>query len=261
MKDIWMEKAKDILKDILVKRGLEVCDDNHYVVSLNFRDIQLLRDAIATALQEVARERDEEIESLEYSLQALAEKMVYRGNSVGFIYDKKEVYSKIIDRVFGVMKEFGVVPDGETDIADLLRKQLSEKEAKIEDLERALRIESQEPMERSQEANHYNWLEDKQEKLEARINELEACCDMSTPLGMLPINSIGMRKIVDYSVSLEQKLEKAVGALNSFQRWFASLPEDKTLFTEGWNKIQDSLIEVFKIQFNALKELSEDKNG
>ncbi len=47
-------------------------------------------------------------------------------------------------------------------------------EAENEKLNRALRIESSEPEERSQEANHYNWLDDKNEELTAENARLKA---------------------------------------------------------------------------------------
>ena len=50
---------------------------------------------------------------------------------------------------------------------------LAKKNLRIAELERALAIESQEPEERSQEANHYNWLDNENEKLQMRIRELE----------------------------------------------------------------------------------------
>jgi uncharacterized FlaG/YvyC family protein len=48
-----------------------------------------------------------------------------------------------------------------------LREENASLKRRCEELERALRIESNEPEERSQEANHYNWLEDQNEKLKA----------------------------------------------------------------------------------------------
>jgi len=54
-----------------------------------------------------------------------------------------------------------------------LEQQLSSSQKRVEELERALRIESSEPEERSQESAHYNWLDDKNEELEKRIEELE----------------------------------------------------------------------------------------
>ena len=53
------------------------------------------------------------------------------------------------------------------------RLQLSASQKKVEELERALRIESSEPEERSQESAHYIWLDDKNEELEKRVEELE----------------------------------------------------------------------------------------
>ena len=56
---------------------------------------------------------------------------------------------------------------------DRVCDELSASQKRVEQLERALRIESSEPEERSQESAHYIWLDDKNEELEKRIEELE----------------------------------------------------------------------------------------
>jgi ribosomal protein L9 len=53
-----------------------------------------------------------------------------------------------------------------------LREENASLKRRCEELERALRIESNEPEERSQEANHYNWLEDQNEKLKALAEKM-----------------------------------------------------------------------------------------
>lgn len=53
-----------------------------------------------------------------------------------------------------------------------------------------------------------------------------------------------------------QVIAKMRQAFGKFQEWFKSLPEKETLFTEGRNKKQDKLIEVFRVQFEA-RALSE----
>jgi predicted RNase H-like nuclease (RuvC/YqgF family) len=53
-----------------------------------------------------------------------------------------------------------------------LREENASLKRRCEELERALRIESNEPEERSQEANHYNWLEDQNEKLKALCEKM-----------------------------------------------------------------------------------------
>ena len=48
-----------------------------------------------------------------------------------------------------------------------------ELQQKLDRAERALLIESSEPEERSQEASHYNWLDDKNEELQQKLDRME----------------------------------------------------------------------------------------
>lgn len=50
----------------------------------------------------------------------------------------------------------------------------------------------------------------------------------------------------------------AIEALESFQVWFKSLPENKTLFTEGKNPQQDALVKLFHLQTSALKSCAKE---
>lgn len=54
-------------------------------------------------------------------LKLLADEMVYRGNSVSFIYDKAQARGKAIDDVFAALKAHGVRSDGNTHVAELVR--------------------------------------------------------------------------------------------------------------------------------------------
>lgn len=65
-----------------------------------------------------------------------------------------------------------------TEENDELKKRVAELEKKVEDAERALRIESNEPEERTQEATHYNWLDNQNKELQNRLSEAEDLNEM-----------------------------------------------------------------------------------
>jgi len=67
-------------------------------------------------------------------------------------------------------------PNAFTYQQDLL-KEIEQKDARIEELERALRIESSEPEERSQESAHYIWLDDQNEKIQQENEQLRKDID------------------------------------------------------------------------------------
>lgn len=70
-------------------------------------------------------ERDEEVSELRDQLGRLAGEMVYRGNSVAYIYQKKDAYAAAIDAMWTALKKHGIRPDGNTSSSDALDKALT----------------------------------------------------------------------------------------------------------------------------------------
>lgn len=75
---------------------------------------------------------EEEIERLQTALTDLADRSVYRGNSVSFIYDKAAAYKAALLRSFAVLHEFGFHADGATELCDLIRAALSSSPAPVQ---------------------------------------------------------------------------------------------------------------------------------
>lgn len=78
---------------------------------------QLDERTMRAALEQIIRERDEEIADLQQQLTDLADRMVYRGNSISWIHSKAENYKAALGRAWDALIAAGISPDGETDVA------------------------------------------------------------------------------------------------------------------------------------------------
>jgi len=70
------------------------------------------------------------IEERDYArakLEQLSQEMIFRGNSVEWIYSKATNYKNAIGRCWDVLSEFGYGPDGYTDISEMIRCALKDK--------------------------------------------------------------------------------------------------------------------------------------
>jgi len=83
----------------------------------NSRDMNT-DQTIADFIRDLIEERDEALSRVD----ELANKMVYRGNSVSYIYSKADDYKATIMEVWDALKEIGYPPDGATSCADMIRK-------------------------------------------------------------------------------------------------------------------------------------------
>lgn len=119
--------AADAPKVVMLWR--EALPDGRYDHNAKNEPLIRQRDYIATvsALQE-------ETASLRQQLSYLAECQQYKGNSVSFIYQKKDAYASAIDKVFDVLGKYGYKADGSTHVADLTDKALCALQARINEL-------------------------------------------------------------------------------------------------------------------------------
>lgn len=153
--------------------------------------------------------KDEEIERLQSALEALAEKMVYRGNSVAYIYNKKDAYAKTIDDIWAALKEAGIHPDGETSCVDIVRNL-------TEQIER-LKGENEK---KTAFCREFIWGEDNPEKYQTLHEQVH------TLLAVLKEASQAMGRIED-----EELLIEHVDALKQLQEAISNI--DKLLPKKG----------------------------
>ena len=125
--------------------------------------------------------RKEAIEIAERELGKLR-KHIYENTSEG-LYDTKK-YNEGIDQAITLLaeylmeindinKQYSNLLDYYPETEQSLIKKNEELQQKLDRAERALLIESSEPEERSQEASHYNWLDDKNEELQQKLDRME----------------------------------------------------------------------------------------
>jgi hypothetical protein len=68
------------------------------------------------------RQAIEERDAAKRDLELLANEMVYKGNSISWIHSKAENYKAALGRAWDALIEAGIHPDGETDVAEGIRK-------------------------------------------------------------------------------------------------------------------------------------------
>ena len=72
-----------------------------------------MKDIIA---QKPSQDLIERCEYAESSLEALADEMIYNGNSVSWLYKKHQSDIAVIHDIWGVLRAAGIPPDGELHI-------------------------------------------------------------------------------------------------------------------------------------------------
>jgi hypothetical protein len=68
------------------------------------------------------RQAIEERDAAKRDLELLASEMVYKGNSISWIHSKAENYKAALGRAWDALIEAGIPCDGQTDVAEGIRK-------------------------------------------------------------------------------------------------------------------------------------------
>lgn len=76
------------------------------------------QEAAASQLREALEERDAAL----LKCDEMAQQTIYHGNSVGWWYEKAIAYKNALSECWRALKEAGIYADGQTDVADAIRK-------------------------------------------------------------------------------------------------------------------------------------------
>jgi hypothetical protein len=110
----------------------------------------LAQPARAVPTLDMLRERAERAEA---ALDRLANDMEFRGNSVAYIYQKKDAYAAAIDRAWTALNDAGVRADGKTSLTDGIAQLAAERNAlKAQPAAQAV------PSDVERDAARYRWL-------------------------------------------------------------------------------------------------------
>ena len=71
---------------------------------------------------DIAREAIEERDAMEQKYYDLANHMIYDGNSIGWWHSKATNYKGALGEAWKALNEAGINADGETSVADAIRK-------------------------------------------------------------------------------------------------------------------------------------------
>lgn len=167
---------------------------------------------------------------------------------IASLESEKSLLEKRVRELEKRSRESALIGQASLDEANNLVKVL---EAEMDDLKRALLIASNEPDERSQEASHYNWLEDENSRLKAENERLKA-------QNKMVLDSMHSH----FKTDLIEKLEAQIHDLK------AELADKKGNLIqerEGWNKtvlsLETRLAEAVRVNDVALTELRRIANG